>query len=170
VENRFFYITFFCILCRWAKLTFLESTLPDGFFKTHIDLFHEKNFPAYIVSFWLCTNLIPIFAKKADNVEERILHICLMIISSKSYYNSRKGMRNSVILQLWFWFNCIYFKKLSLKKSCNTVFSLDRLIYFCFRSIETPKLPFSIFNRNKRLVSDSVETSFVSILVVLNRN
>jgi hypothetical protein len=44
----------------------------------------------------------------------------------------------------------------------NTFFGLFRLFSFCFVSIERPKLPDSIFNRSKRLVSDSVETSFGS--------
>jgi hypothetical protein len=50
-------------------------------------------------------------------------------------------------------------------KICNTFSGLFRLFSFCFGSIETPKLPVSIFNRNirnKRLVSDSFETSFGS--------
>jgi hypothetical protein len=45
-------------------------------------------------------------------------------------------------------------------------FGLFRLSSFCFGSIETPKRPVSILNRNnrnKRLVSDSFETSFGSI-------
>jgi hypothetical protein len=47
--------------------------------------------------------------------------------------------------------------------SVKTFFGLFRLFSFCFGSFETPKLPVSIFNRNnrnKRLVSDSFETSF----------
>jgi hypothetical protein len=49
--------------------------------------------------------------------------------------------------------------------SFATFFGLFRLFSFCFGSIETTKLPVSILNRNnrnKRLVSDSFETSFGS--------
>jgi hypothetical protein len=56
-------------------------------------------------------------------------------------------------------------KNVKIYKSFNTFFGLFRLFSFCFGSIETPKLPVSIYNRNnrkKRLVSDSVETSFGS--------
>jgi hypothetical protein len=45
-------------------------------------------------------------------------------------------------------------------------FGLFQFLFHCFGSIETPKHAVSILNRNnrnKRLVSDSVETSFGSI-------
>jgi hypothetical protein len=45
-------------------------------------------------------------------------------------------------------------------------FGLFRLLFHCYGSIEIPKLAVSIMNRNnrnKRPVSDSVETSFGSI-------
>jgi hypothetical protein len=46
------------------------------------------------------------------------------------------------------------------------ILCLFRFLFHCFGSIETPKHAVSILNRNnrnKRLVSDSVETSFGSI-------
>jgi hypothetical protein len=55
------------------------------------------------------------------------------------------------------------FKNLLIFMSVNTFFGLFRLFSFCFGSFETPKLPVLIFNwnnRNKRLVSESIETSF----------
>jgi hypothetical protein len=48
----------------------------------------------------------------------------------------------------------------------SVFFGLFRFFFYCFGSIETPKHAVSILNRNNRnkcLVSDSVETSFGSI-------
>jgi hypothetical protein len=41
-------------------------------------------------------------------------------------------------------------------------FGLFRMVFGCFGYIETPKQAVSILKRNKRLVSDSAETSFGS--------
>jgi hypothetical protein len=62
-----------------------------------------------------------------------------------------------ITVSLFYWYTIFVYQ--------FTFFGLFRLFLLCFGSIETPKLAVSIQNRNnrnKRLVSDSVETSFGS--------
>jgi hypothetical protein len=44
---------------------------------------------------------------------------------------------------------------------CTLILALFRLFFYCFGSTETPKHSVLILNRNKRLVSNRIETSFV---------
>jgi hypothetical protein len=63
------------------KFAFFESTLPDGFNYTSIDIFHEKNISLsikYLLALYKPETLNLIFAKNDWNVEKHIFYISEM--------------------------------------------------------------------------------------------